>query len=221
LRIDRAYSRFIFELNPGDAEAELLSLQREKPEIADLYVRLSLVQASVGRVDEALCTIREAEAADSLLAPLAFVSTALYLFRGDFEQAVVSGRNAVELHPSSPVGRADYAAALEFSGRLDEALGQHHLASSMAPDLPWIRAREGMCLVKSGRAAEASEILDELQRQRETEYVDAYHLAALSAVLNQREAALVELKRAYQEKSWSVSLLEVDPKAEALRGLLK
>lgn len=221
LRLDYAFSRFIFELNTADAEAELLSLQREKPEIADLYVRLSLVQAAAGRLDEALCTIRQAEAADALLAPLAFVSTTLHLFRGDFEQAAVSGRNAVELHPSSPVGRADYAAALEFSGRLDEALAQYRLASSMAPDIPWIRAREGMCLMKSGRKAEAFEIREGLERQRKTEYVDAYHLAVLSAALNKREEALAELKRAREEKSWSISLLNVDPKAEALRAMLK
>lgn len=221
LRLDRAYSRFIFELNPGEAEAELLALQREKPEIADLYVRLSLVQAAAGRVDEALATIRHAEAADALLAPLAFVSTTLHLFRGDFEQALVSGRNAIELHPSSPVGRADYAAALEFSGHLEEALAQYRLASSMAPDIPWIRAREGTCLVKSGRAPEAIEILEELQRQRKTEYVDAYHLALLLAALKKREQALAELARAREEKSWSVSLLNVDPKADALRKFLK
>ncbi len=46
-------------------------------------------------------------------------------------------------------------------------------------------------------------------------------MALLLAALNRREKALAELKRAREEKSWSICLLNVDPKAEALRKLLK
>lgn len=218
LRLDRAYSRYVFELKVAEAEAELVSLERETPGMTDLYVRLSLVQAARGRLDDALVSIRQAQAGDALSVPLAFVWTILRLFRREFEEAVASGKNTVDLHPSSQVGRADYAAALEFTGRLKEALAQYKLASSMAPDLPWIRAREAMCLVKNGEIPEAIQILEQLQENREADYVDAYHLALLLALLRRPDDALDELARAYEEKSWTVLLLDVDPKADALRA---
>jgi hypothetical protein len=70
-------------------------------------------------------------------------------WRREFGTAVAIGVKSVELHSYLPAGRAIYAQALEFSGWLDEALAQCQIASVMAPDLPWLRAHEGICQVSS------------------------------------------------------------------------
>lgn len=218
LQLDHAYALFTFEQRPADAEAELIAVLRQRPRLADVYVRLAMVHIALGRLDDALADMQHAQAADPLLPQLSFVWTALRLFRGEFEEAVARGKRTVELHPGSQIGRADYAAALEFTGQTEEALSQFKLASSMAADTPWIQARYAICLAKTGHADKAERIREELQRNRESNYIDAYHLALLLSALGRPDEAFDELKRAHEEKSWALFLLRADPRAEALKA---
>jgi hypothetical protein len=88
----------------------------------------------------------------------------------------------------------------------------------MCPDLPWLRAMEGRCLARMGRTGEALEILADLERQRETEYLDAYYLSMLQLSLENHEQALMELERAFAEGSTVLSILEVDPRMDQHRA---
>ena len=66
LRADRAQSLHIFELRFRDAEAELRIAEKENPCIAGTYIRLTVLYTSLRRFDEALQTLRQAYARDSL-----------------------------------------------------------------------------------------------------------------------------------------------------------
>jgi len=68
-----------------------------------------------------------------------------------------------------------------------------------------------------GRKAEALDILHEIETMRETEYVDAYYLALIYDSLGMRDKALAELQRSYQDNSFTLCLLGVDPKMDSLR----
>ena len=127
------------------------------------------------------------------------------------------GSKAVELHPYLQISRANYAQALEFSGRLPEALAQYQLGSLMSGDLPWLRALEGTCLAKLGRTTDAHAILDELEHRRETDYADAFYLAVLRDALGERGEALKEIERAVDENSAFLYSIEVDPKMDPFR----
>ncbi len=177
-----------------------------------------MVYMALGRLDEALAVMRQAEAVDALLPQLAFIGTLLRLFRHEFDSAVAWAKKTLDLHPGSQVGRVFYAEALEFSGRQAEALGQYRLASAMSPDISWIRAQAARFFAANGHRAEALEILDDLQRYRETAYVDAYHMALLQDALGDRDAAFQELKRAYNEGSYTMLSIDVDAKADSLRS---
>ncbi|PWU09527.1 MAG: hypothetical protein C5B51_06135 [Terriglobia bacterium] len=218
LRLDRAFALYIFEQKVQEAEAALQEVQREEPRNADLYVRLSMVHLALGRMDEALQDLEQAQAIDALFPPLSFVWTIVHLFRREFDAAVACGKNTVDLHPSSQIGRTDYALALELAGRPVEAMAQYKLASTMAFDIPWMRAREAMCLARYGNRADARRVLEELRRNRDTDYIDAYHLALLLSALGKPGEAFRELERAWEEKSWAVLLVDVDTRADALRS---
>jgi DNA-binding winged helix-turn-helix (wHTH) protein len=217
LRLDRAYALYIFEQKLGEAEAELIEAHREGARAAEFYVRLSVVRLALGRLDQAVADLEQAQASDPLFPPLSFVWTILRLFRREFEQAVACAENTLKLHPGSQIGRADYAAALEFAGRPEEALVQYRLASGISPNVTWIQAREALCLARHGRHAEARPILETLERNRDTVYVDAYHVALLSYALGRRDDAFRDLARARAENSWAAVLIDVDPRADELR----
>jgi tetratricopeptide (TPR) repeat protein len=218
LRLDRAFGLFIFEQDLEQAESELLEVLRQRPGLVHAHIRLALLYIASGRLDEARAAMLEAKAADELEPQLAILGTIVPLCRREFHAAEEWGRKNLDLHPSSQVGRAFYAEALERTGRFEEALAQYRLAVALSPDALWIRADEGGCLARQGRSAEATAIWQDLRRIRDRAYVDAYHVALLLDALGLRDEAFQELERAREEKAYSLLYIGVDPKADAIRA---
>jgi tetratricopeptide (TPR) repeat protein len=218
LRCNRAHGLHLFEHRLDEAEAEFLETLREKPTYGTALVRSALLYATLRRLDQALDVLERACQVEPLLPTLPATIVNVRVWRREFAEAIDVGRNAVELHPYLQISRVNYALALECSGRLEEALEQYRLGSVLSPDLPWIRALEATCQAKMGRPDEARRALDELERIRRSEYVDAYHMAILRDALGERAAALDELGRACDENSAFLYAIDVDPRVDALRG---
>jgi DNA-binding winged helix-turn-helix (wHTH) protein/tetratricopeptide (TPR) repeat protein len=218
LRLDRAFARYIFERNVSQAESELLAIEPERPRSVHLYIRLALISLAKGRVDEAAARMRQAQATDALSPELAFLGIVVRLFARDFAAAVEWGKNTLDLHPAAQVGRAFYADALDYAGRWEESLAQYRLATALSPDILWIRADEARCLALHGRVAEAAVILEDLQRIRKDQYLDAYHIALLLDAMGKRDEAFEELERAFDENSYALLFARLDAKADGLKS---
>jgi DNA-binding winged helix-turn-helix (wHTH) protein len=217
LRSDRGHGLHICERKLVQAEAELLQALREEPKLGTIYVRLAILYCTMGCLDDALEMIQQGRAADALCPVLPSTETFVRLCRGEFEAALACGKNSLDLHPYQHVGRAHYAQALEATGQIEEAFAQHRLVCVMSPDLTWLVALEAGCFARNGRREEATAILDQLQRVRETEYVDAYFIVLLLEALGRRDEAFKELERAYQEGSATLFMLNVDRRMGGLR----
>jgi DNA-binding winged helix-turn-helix (wHTH) protein/Flp pilus assembly protein TadD len=218
LRCNWAHGLHIFERKTAEAESQLLKAIEQKPTLAAAHIRLALVYGSQERIDEAVQMVERAQAADPLWPVVSLMSMIVRFWRRQFDEAVVVGRNAVALHPAQQAVRSAYAEALEFTGRSDEALVQYQIATSPQPDLLWIRALEGACLARLNRGDEALAVLDQLERLRATDYVDAYHMALLRRALGQVDQAFAELDRAFEEKSAWLYALSVDARLDPLRS---
>jgi tetratricopeptide (TPR) repeat protein len=175
LRCDRAHAWHQFERRVTDAEAEFWKAIEDDPAIMAAYVRLARLYGASGRGKEALDVLKRCEAIDPLLPMLPATETLVRLWQRDYQGAIDAGVRGIELHPYLQVLRANYAQALEFTGRLDEALTQYRTAIAMSPDITWMRAHEGVCLAKLGRRDEALAILDTIEHVERSEYVDPYH----------------------------------------------
>ena len=217
LRSNGAHALHICERNLDRAERELLHALREEPKLGTIYVRLAILYSTMGQLDAALEMLVQGRAADPLCPVLWSSETFIRLCRHEFDEAVRCGKSSIDLHPYQHVGRAQYADALERTGRVEEALAEMRLACVMSPDLPWLRALEASCLARHGRRAEALATLHELQSLREREYVDAYFVALLLDALGRRDEAFAELERARVENSATLFLMNVDVRGEELR----
>jgi DNA-binding winged helix-turn-helix (wHTH) protein len=217
LRCNRAHALHLFERNLAEAESEFTRAAADKPGFGATYVRTVMLYATLGRLDEAIEVVRQGYRAEPLLPTLATVEADLHVWRREYDLATVLGAKAVELHPYLQVARAAYAQALQFSGRLDDALAQYRLTSVMCPDLPWLRALEGTCLAAMGLISRAMPILEGLEQLRRTEYVDAYYMAIFRAAVGQREQAFEEIERACAENAAPLFAMNVDPKMDPLR----
>jgi len=218
LRCNRGHGLHLFEQQLEAAEVELLAAIKEKPSHGATYVRAALLYVTMNRLDDAAAMLDQCALKDPLVPTLPATAVLLRFWRRDFDAAIAYGKQAIELHPYLQIVRVNYAQALEFSGRLPEALAQYKLASVMSPDLPWLRALEGTCLAKMGRTGEAREILDELEHLRRSEYVDAFYQSVFREALGHRAEALNELERADDENSPFLYSMNVDPKMDVFRA---
>ena len=217
LRCNRAHGIHMFEHRPLEAEREFLKALEEKPAFATVHVRMALMCATLGQLDRALELVTQGYQADPLLPTLPPAEVNVRVWRREYDKAIVIGSKAIELHPYLQISRANYAQALEFSGRLQEALAQYQLGAIMSGDLPWMRALEGTCLAKLGRTTDARAILDELEHRRETDYADALYVAVLRDALGERTDAFKEIERAFDENSAFLYSIDVDPKMDTFR----
>jgi len=216
MRSDRGHGLHIFERKTEEAEAQLLQSRREKQWLPT-YIRLSMLYAADGRLDDALDVLAEAYAVEPLAPMLPATEINIRFCRREFDCAVSCGRMALELHPYLQLARTFFGQALEYAGQVEEALEQYRVACTLSPDLPWLRALEATCLARHGRRRQAVRIHAELECRRLTEYVDAYYMAPLLDALGDRDGAFEELRRARDENSSALPILGVDPKMDSLR----
>jgi tetratricopeptide (TPR) repeat protein len=217
LRVDRGLGFYVFERRYGDAEAHMLQALAEQPKLASAYVHLSMLYISWKRTEKALGMLQAARAADALSSGLALAEILVRFCGRDFVAAEEHGRQVLEVHPHFPSAIVFYAASLEALGRYDEALEQYHLVCMLAPDMAWHRALEGACFAKAGKPKQAQAVLEHLERLRTTDYVDGYHMALFLHALGRTDDAFAELERAYRDGCPTLSLIDVDPKIDALR----
>ncbi len=218
MRVDRGLGLYVFERRFEDAEAELLKALDEQPRLCNAYVHLAMLYTSWRRTDEALKMLEAARSADVLGPALALAEILVRFCERDFKAAVECGQKALELHPHYPSAIAFYAASLEALGRYDEALEQYHMVCMLAPDIAWYRALEASCFAKAGKIKQAKAVLDYLERLRLTDYVDGYHMSLAMHALGRTDDAFAELERACEDGCPTMSLIDVDPKIDALRG---
>lgn len=217
-RADRAHGLHLFEHRFEEAETELLQAQAESPESPEVYVRLTMLYISQGRLDDALNILLRARAAHSLWPTVPANEILVRFFRREFDAAVTCGKRALELHPYLYLGHLFFGEALEYSGKVSQALEHYRMAVIMSPDLPWLQAIEGACLARHGKRKEAAAILTSLTQMRKTQYVDAYFMAVLMDAMGDRELAFQELERAFREKSSALFAVSIDPRLDNLRS---
>ena len=217
LRALHGHALHMFERKLPEAESELLESLREKPRSAATYVRLAILYVTMRRLDDALDAVNQALDCDPLW-PMGPATEVIIRFcRREFDAAARCVKKALELQPYLLLGRAFCAQALEYAGQAEEALAQYRFARVVYPDVPWLGALEATCLARQGKRREARRILDDLERVRQTGYVDAYYMALLQEALGHRDEALGELERAAKENSAALYILEVDPQMDSLR----
>lgn len=76
----------------------------------------------------------------------------------------------------------------------------------------------GYAYAKSGRKAEARKLLAELKELSKGRYVASYWIAMIYVGLDEKDQAFAWLEKAYQERSWWLVWIKMDPMVDSLRS---
>ena len=99
----------------------------------------------------------------------------------------------------------------------DEAIAAYQKAMGASERTSNILGVLGHAYAKSGRRVEALKILDELKMSRQT-YISPYDLAIVYAGLGERDQAIGQLNKAYEERAGWLINLKVEPLFDPLRS---
>lgn len=218
LMCNHAHAIHVYQRRVDESIAEFDQVLKEKPQLPLAHVRRMLALVTRGDLDAALEAIKGCLAAAPLHPLTATAEVNVRVWRHEFEQAVVLGERAVQMHPYFMLIRVYYGMALESSGRIEAALEQYHIGSVITGGLARARGLEGVCLAKLGRTEAAQAILAELVERQRTAYVDPYGLSRLRLALGDIDGAYADLERAVDDSVPALYSLRYDPTADGFRS---
>ncbi len=212
------FLRRFFDWEWSSAEREFQDAIRLNPGYATGRRWYGQFLSGMGRHDEAVAEVRVALDLDPLSVIIHTALGDVLFYARRYDESIATYGRALELDPDFVAGHTDLARALEHSGRIEEAIKSYEkgilLAGNSIAD-PSIGLANALAV--GGRRQEALDVLEELKRRRERQYVSPWGLASIYARLGDAGAALEWLERAYDEHDSTLVWLKVHPRFDALR----
>ncbi|HZE82539.1 MAG TPA: tetratricopeptide repeat protein [Candidatus Polarisedimenticolia bacterium] len=204
---------------PG-AEKEFKRAIELNPRYAPVHQWYGGYLSATGRFPEADAEKKRALDLEPVSLVINFeVGLASYTSR-NYDRAIVQFQKTLELDPNFPPPHTFLAAAYEQKGMFEEAIAtfQRAISVTQGPPKTLAMASLGHVYAVSGRKAEAHKILAELQRLSERSYVAATDIALVYSGLGEKDKSFAWLDKAYEEHSFSLSQIKVEPRFDALRS---
>ena len=212
------FVRLHYDRDWEEAERELQRAIVLNPgnQVAHRWFAYSL--SAMGRHEQAVAEIERAREL-SPQSPVIATAVANVLFlAGRFDDAIAQCRKALALDPGGVAAHTILRWAYEKKGMVAEALAAYEQERIFAGDTPTTRAKRAHVLAATGHDEEAREILAEIINLRDTEWVTAYEIAIVYALLGDRDQAFLWLGHAEAEHAVGYTFARVDPHLESLRS---
>jgi len=198
-----------------EAERRFLRAEQLSPSYPQARLWHSFLLASLSRFDEALEQIEGGWQLDPLSSVMeSNVGAILHLARRHREAAERCLR-VLERDPDSVLGNFHLGRAYLAMQNYDGAVP---VLEKAAPEFPLAMGALGSAWARSGQRDKAREIARELNRLSETRYVGHVPLFGVRLALGEVDAAVSELKMAFDAREGVVPILAVDPSVDPVRG---
>ena len=200
------------------AERELKRAMELNTNLADPHDLYGQFLAGMGRFDEAIAESKRALEPDPL-SPLHNSNLAgVYYWARKYDLAIGQSRKVMELDKNFFETPLIMGLAYGQQGKYPEAIAQLVKARNLPDDFAPVTSQLAYIYAISGQRTEAQELLSELQERATREFVDPYHIAVIYLGLGDQDETFAWLNKAYEERSYWLLWLRVEPKFDGLRS---
>ena len=207
-----------YNLDWATAEREYKRAIELNPNYEITYEVYSYLLLSMGRTDEGIkMTQRSLEVAPLSTLIADDLAYAYYLARR-YDEAIRTCQKSLELDPNHFGGPLNLGVVYEAKGMHDEAIKQFEKAIAIGGRTSGVLALLAHAYATSGRQAEAQKILAELNEVSKQAYVSSYDLAILYVGLGDKDRALEQLNKSYEDRAGFIIYLNVEPLFDPLRA---
>ena len=207
---DKEFKRAL-ELDPSSSSTY-------EPSPPSTYHWYSHYLMSMGRTQESIRTGQRAEELDPV--DLAIVSHQgwYYLWTREYDRGIAPLRKTIDMDPNFSVSQWYLGLVYEQQRAFPQAIAQFQNAVRITAGRPNMLALLGHTYAAAGRTAEARVILQQLEAASKEKYVPSYPVATIYAALGEKEEALEQLEKAYDERDAWMDYLAIDPRLDSLRS---
>ena len=197
---EEAFRRAI-ELNPG---------------YPDAHQRYGMLLTTLGRFDEAVVQFKHARELDPLSLITRTIGGYAFYYSRQYELAAASFREVIALDPAYSMAHFRLGLTYAAQKKYRQAMAEIEQAIALSDDRDTIAAL-GYAAGLAGEKTIPETALAELAERERKGFVTSYNRVIVNVGLGDRKTALDWLERAYQERSYWLIYLKVDPALDALR----
>ena len=208
---------FRFHYDRARAEREFKRALDLSPNEAAIHYWYGFYLALLGRGQEAQAHMNLAVELDPLSLHYQMDCALPLVCTRQYGAAIQIARKALEAAPQFLVGHFNLGMAYQANRQFPEALAEFQ--KSMPPEGdPDASAAIAQVEALQGNRTAARRILDRLSREAREHYVSPASIALIHAALGEEDQAFQWLERAYQDRSWWLVFMKVDPRFDSLRS---
>jgi TolB-like protein/DNA-binding winged helix-turn-helix (wHTH) protein/Tfp pilus assembly protein PilF len=210
--------KFNYDWDWNGAAEGFASAIQHNPSYATAYQRYSLYLMAMGRSEESFAEINKARELDPLSISINFsLGWRFYLAR-QYDRAIQQLRNTLEMDSSYELPHLVLGLAYVQKGDLALAIPELRKAVDLAHGTPLMVSALANAYARMGNKPEAERLFATLVIQSKKNYVSPYYFAVVHLGLGEQEKAILDLEKAYSDRSNGLVFLEVDPALDALRS---
>lgn len=202
---------------PG-AEREYLRAIQLNPRYEISYELYSYLLCANGRFDEAVKIAQRGLDQNPLSAPLSTdVGSAFYLQRR-YDTAIQQFQKSLDLDSTDSSSIISIGEAYEQKGMHAQAIAMYEKAIRLTERTSNILGLLGNAYAASGNRAEALKILAEMKGMSKSRYVSPWDLAIIYTGLGEKDQAIEQVTRAYEERAGWIINIGSEPMLDPLRS---
>jgi tetratricopeptide (TPR) repeat protein len=209
---------FFYDWDWPAAEREFRRALDLNPDYAIAHTYYGWYLVWMGRTDEGLAENRRGEALDPLSSETSLLLGWGLYYAQRYDQAIAQFSKTLDLDPNSWPACVFVGQAYEQKDQFPEAIAALQKARQIEDQILVPLAALARAYAVSGRRAEARQTLEELLARAKRHHVSAYTVATIYTGLRDKDQAFAWLEKAYEDRSWYMASLKVDPQLDALRS---
>jgi tetratricopeptide (TPR) repeat protein len=206
-----------YDLDWAAAEREYKRAIELNPNYPTTYEVYSYLLTATGRLDEGIATVKRGLELDPLSVLLSGDTGQAYYCARRYDEAIQQMQKSI-VDPNDAGANIILGEIYEQKGMYDEAIAAYQKAINGSERTSTILGLLGHAYATSGRRTEALKILAELEEMSTQKYVSPYDMAVLYTGLGEKDRAIEQLNKAYEQRAGWVINLKVEPLFDPLRS---
>jgi serine/threonine protein kinase/Flp pilus assembly protein TadD len=208
---------YLMEWNFPEAEKKYREALALNPNDAGAHQGYGALLARMRRLDEASVELTKATELDPLWLMHGVYLGNIYYYQRRYDEAVKQYNKVLEMNSEFWLAHGYRAFAYEKQKRFKEADADLQKVLAAFPHTN-AKAAVGELYALQAKKAEAHKIIRELKENSKKEYVSDYWLATVYVALGEKDEAFRLLENAYNERSFWLIDLKVDPRFDDLHS---
>jgi serine/threonine-protein kinase len=207
-----------YDWNWSEAEREFKRAVELNPNVAFIHYQYGLSYlVPLKRTDEGIQEIKRALELEPLSIPMNANLGGAYMYARQSDAALEQAKKTFDLDPTHVTARVWLETIYLSRGMYSETLALIDATLKAHPSDVYSLNYAAYAYAKMGRRPEAEAALNKLREVEKTEPVDSYDFAIVYVGLGDKERALAELEKNFEERGFYMSFLQVDPLMDPLR----